>query len=182
MANFALLSPQAVEHQVNDKLLRFYTVRPRTAARLSKTISKLAGALSTLLADNSSSDISSEEMKDGGASNLRISAISPELAELRTTQRRMAVEDAINTLFDERQQTALVELIMDSLRDDCPRKPSGQDIEKFQDDMDMSTYIELLTGMAKANAKVFGDLGKGLFRAFKAKAEGLIARAEGTDG
>ena len=73
---------------------------------------------------------------------------------------------------------------MDSLKDDFPRgvKRPVEECQSFVDEMDLPTFIEFFKGLAEANSKVFGDLGKELGRAVQDKAGELFGTpAESAD-
>jgi hypothetical protein len=147
-------------------------------------LAELAGHFTTLLASNSGRDQGSTEEvyapPEGEKGEIMtktvVQPINPDLATLRTNQRERSVQGAIKSLFSDANRAALGELIMDSLKDDFPRgkKRPAEECLEFVDSMDLPTFVEFLKGLAEANAKVFGDLGKELGRAVQDKAGELL--------
>ena len=178
---FRLLSPLSVDREIHGQTVTFYMCSVRTTARLQGFIAKMAGHLSTLLGANSKRDqgtVTEDYTTDEGEviQKTVIEPINPDLARLRTQQRQGAIEGAVNALLDDKSRTAIGELLMDSLKDDFPRgkKRPPEECLDFVDSMDIATFVEFLKGLAEANAKVFGDLGKELGLAVQVQAEKLL--------
>ena len=179
-----LLSPLSVDREIHGMQVTFYTCSVRTCARLSSLLSQLAGHFTTLLGSSSARDQGSTEEvyapPEGEKGEIMtktvVQPINPDLAALRTKQRENAVKGAIAALFDEKNRAAIGELLMDSMKDDFPRgkKRPADECQEFIDSMDVATLPLFLSGLAEANAKVFGDLGKGLGRAVQDKAQELL--------
>lgn len=191
---FRLLSPLTVDREINGKTVTFHTCSVRTCARLSSFISKMAGHLSVLMTSENRDQGKVEEdyqTKEGEIIQKTIvDPINPDLAELRVAKRKKAVEEAFSELMSEPNRALIGDLLMDSLKENFPRgekRPADECLE-FVDSMDVPTFIQFLIGLAAANAKVFGDLGKELSRAFQAKAGELLgtkapaSEARPTDG
>lgn len=183
---FRLLSPLSVDREIHGVKVTFYTCSVRTCARLSSLLSKLAGHFTTLLGSNSGRDQGTTEEvyapPEGETGEIMtktvVQPINPDLAAFRSTQRENAVKGAVDALFDEKNRAAIGELLMDSLKDDFPRgtKRPVDECLAFVDEMDIPTFIEFLKGLAEANSKVFGDLGKELGRAVQGKAGELLGK------
>ena len=177
-----LLSPTVVEREINDHTVAFYMCSLSTCARLSGLLSKMAGHLTVLLGTDGSKDqgrIEEDFIEDGTTmSKTAYSPINPDLARLRTSQKQNAVEGAINALLDDKNRAAVGRLIMDSMRDIFPRRKKRTDDEcrEFVDHMDLAVFMQFVSGMAAANAKLFGDLGKTLGRAVQDQAEKLLGK------
>lgn len=181
---FRLLSPLSVDREINERQVTFYTCSVRTCARLSGLIAQLVGHFTTLLGSNSGRDQGQTEEiyapPEGEVGEILtktvVEPINPDLAALRVKQRAGAVQGAIETLLSKANRAAIGEMLMDSLKDDFPRgkkRPADECLE-FIDSMDVPTLVLFLKGLAKANAEVFGDLGKALGRAAQSKAEELF--------
>jgi hypothetical protein len=97
---------------------------------------------------------------------------------MRVVQRKKSVEGAISALTNEKNMAAMGALMMNSLKDNYDRRKNytAEQCKAFVEEMDFPTFIEVLKGVAAANAKVFGDLGKGLGRAVQEKAEELLGK------
>ena len=178
---FRLLSPLSVDREIHGQQVTFYTCSVRTCAKLSGVLSKLAGHFTTLIGANSDRDQGKTEedyQTEAGEiiSKTIVEPINPDLAQLRADQKERAVAGAIEALFSTKNRAAIGELLMDSMKDEFPRgkKPPAEECQGFIDEMDVPTLIEFLKGLAAANAKVFGDLGKGLGRAVQDKAKELL--------
>lgn len=177
---FRLLSPFSVDREIHGQKVTFYTCSVRTCAKLSGLLSQLASNFTTLLAGGAVDQGSTEEVyhqPDGELMTKKvIEPINPDLATMRGKQREKAVHGAIQALFDPKNRAAIGELLMDSLKDEFPRgqKRPVDECQEFVDQMDLPTFIEFLRGLAAANAKVFGDLGKELGRAVQDKAKELL--------
>ncbi len=181
---FRLLSPLSVDREIHGQTVTFYTCSVRTCARLSGLLSQLAGHLTTLLGSSSGRDQGTTEEvyapPEGETGEIMtktvVEPINPDLAAFRTKQREGAVTGAIEALFADKNRAAIGELLMDSLKDEFPRgkKRPADECLAFIDEMDLPTLIDFLRGLAEANAKVFGDLGKGLGRAVQDKAGELL--------
>lgn len=181
---FRLLSPLSVDREIHGQTVTFYTCSVRTCARLSGLLSQLAGHFTTLLGGSSARDQGTiEEVyapPEGEHGEILtksiVQPINPDLAALRSKQRQQALQGAIQSLFDKKNRAAIGELLIDSMKDEFPRgkRRPTEECQEFVDEMDVPTLIEFLKGLAEANAKVFGDLGKGLGRAVQDKAQELL--------
>ena len=179
---FQLLSPANVEREIHGKTVTFYQCSMRTCARMSGFLAKMAGHLSALMSPSGRDQGKTEEdyqTTDGEIIQKTMTEpINPDLARLRTKQRQAAVEGAITELMSDANRTVIGALLMDSLKDNFPRgkKQPPEACLEFVDSMDVATFIMFLRGLAEANAKVFGDLGKGLGLAVQAKADELLGK------
>lgn len=191
---FRLLSRHSVTRSIEGQDFVFYPVSLRVAARMAPLLAQLARHFSTLLSGDRKVDQGRTEEdftnQDGDVvQKTRLDPINPELARIRADQREAAVAGAVEALLADKHRLALGELLMDSLRDDFPRGAkarSASDIQEFVDEMEIPVFVEFLLGLAQANAKVFGDLGKEIGRAVQERAGSLLGKASlaasGTDG
>lgn len=177
---FAFLTPRFVEHVVgageSAKTFRFYPIGMRLAFRL-KTVGKpLAKALGILFGKNHNDTKQIQrsfvvpETKEQGQETI-LEGIGIELARYRDERREKAIAELIDTLGEESNQKLIGEIIMDSLRDDCPRRPSADDLTDFMASLTVPMLGEMLLGVAKANFDLSGDLA-GKLRAAVQKAAG----------
>jgi hypothetical protein len=184
---FRLLSPLSVDREIHGVKVTFYTCSVRTCARLSGLLSEIAGHVSAILGktdrDQGTTDETFQSPEGEIHSKQVVQPINPELAGMRVTQRKKAVSGAITSLLSDKNRAAVGELIMDSLKDDFPRgeKRPAEECLAFIDEMDVPTFVEFFRGLAAANAKVFGDLGKELGRAVQEKAEELLGSKANED-
>lgn len=180
---FQLLSPFSVDREINGKQVTFYTCSVKTCSRLKGFLTEMAGHLSVLIGGNPANGqaVVSEDWQDTDGAMVQkttTQAINPELEELRMTRRRKAIEGAVGACFDSKNRAAIGELLMDSLKDNFPRgeKRPSEECLGFIDQMDPPTLTQFLQGLAMANAKVFGDLGKALGRAVQDKTDQLLGK------
>lgn len=194
---FRLLSPLSVEREINGELVTFYTCSIRTCARLSTMLSELAGHMATLMGGDASRDqgTTTEDYQNAEGDIVQktiTEPINPSLAKIRADQKQRSLQGAVDSLMSDKNRSAIGALMMDSMKDKFPRGkqvPSDQALD-FVDGMDVATFIEVVKGVASANAKVFGDLGKGLGQAVQDQAEKLLGKenvaasleAQKTDG
>jgi hypothetical protein len=87
--------------------------------------------------------------------------VSVEMAAHRVKRQQDAIQALVKSAMVDDNRRALIELIVDSLRDEFPRGNGAPSevIEEF-DNMDLGNFSQFFIGMMKANATVFGDLGK----------------------
>lgn len=158
------LSPHFVEHEINGHLLKFHPVSVLHAFKL-KTIAKpIAGALATFFAGWSEANVGKtiREFGSGTVDEGReaiTTAIDPALAKLRQEQQDAALEKLVAALTDEKVLEIVGALITDSLRDAPDWSIAPSESTKRMRSMDVLTLSGYLTGLAKANARVFGPLG-----------------------
>lgn len=185
---FQLLSPFSVDREINGKTVTFYTCSVKTCARLSPFLTEMAGHLSILIGGNAATGQGTvaEDWQDADGAQVQkttTQAINPDLDEMRSARRQRAVEGAVSACFDEKNRAALGDLMMDSLKDNFKRgeKRPREECLGFIDEMDPPTLTQFLQGLALANAKVFGDLGKGLGRAVQDQAARLLGKVNEQD-
>jgi len=180
---FRLLSPHCVTREIAGESYVFYPCSLGAVARMATLIQKLSGHLATLLIDDSKDrGVAEENYTDEGGTFVNKRATSEaslELASLRTEQRRDAVQGAVDALLDPDHRISLGKLVMNSLREDFPR---GREIpadvaREFVESMDLPVFVEFLRGLAEANTKTFGDLGKRLRDFLVNAAPGLVGAA-----
>ncbi len=176
-----LLVPFSVERKIGEENFKFYQVKVRVAAKMSGFLSRMAGHVATLLTDGKQ-DVGTqiEDFNDpeSGAvvTKTTQNPINPDLAELRTAQRKAGVEGAISELMSKGSRKAIAELLCNSLRDEFPDKnPSDADLAFF-DDLEIPVYIQFIRGLFEANQNIVGDLGKGLGRAVQERAEEMLGQ------
>ena len=86
-------------------------------------------------------------------------AVTPEMAKFRAEQTNKTIQEALDGLFADQNRLLIGKVLMDSMRGiGLPRKPTTPQIEEFLQDLDLGQVVEMLQGVAKANAEVFGPL------------------------
>lgn len=96
-------------------------------------------------------------------------AIDPKLAEIRSAQRREAVQATLDAIFAEENQLMLGRVIADSLKAEDMK--TDAEVREFLDSVDLTVLIEFVQGVVMANAKVFGPFLDRLKAQVKAKLE-----------
>lgn len=185
---FAALAPFSVEREIGGQSFKFYQCSLRAGARMAGVISKIAGHVSVLLVgDKQDCGQTIEDFTDDGVTvnKTTIDPINPDLAKLRVEQRAGALSGAISELVSKNNRQAMAELLMDSLRDEFPRKGRTSEDSDMFDDMDIPFYVEFIKGLFAANQKLLGGLGKELGRAAQEKADEVLGQlrvVKETDG
>lgn len=174
-----------VTQQVCGNEVRFYPTRYAALGDLAKISKPMATALTTLFVESGREEAATtKNMKDADGleiSEVTVSAITPELAEHKSKERKEAVDTIFSCIEDINNRLILGKLLMDSMRDEFPykrdRSPrevtewlegSGKDGDDYTG-IDIPTLTLLIGGFIKANAKSFGPQGESLVGAVKAK-------------
>jgi hypothetical protein len=167
---FSFISPEGVEHKVQDKVLKFYPISVKTAFAVKGVAATLVRALSTILKKHETDCAQKTRLdKDGKMQEVQSEAIDKSLAELRTKEREKALEEAIQALLNGDNSLVIGKMLVDSLRDVPGRdKMTSDQIKAFVDDLPLPALVDMLVGLAKGNKAVFGPL--------VGKAEGLLKR------
>lgn len=161
------LAPTFVEHEVNGNSCHFYPVSVKTLYTVKQLGKPIAKALTILFASKGNDtntvqrEFSNTEGSAGGK-EVAIEAISVELAKHRTAEQVEAVEYLVDAFTDQANAQVIGRLIMDSMRDEFPRDFNNDDVCEFMDDpdLDAATLGQLLIGVSKANARIFGPFGE----------------------
>lgn len=156
------LNPSFVEHEVGGRVCKFYPISVRVLFQMRGLAKPIAQAVSTLLTSRGD-DIGRESVEvqapDGGRQlRTTIQPIQEGLAKTRFDQRNATLTSLIDQLMSDGAADMIATLIMDSMRDDFPRSTSTQDRAKFVAEIPAEAAAEMLTGVAKANKKLFDPL------------------------
>lgn len=148
---------------INDVEFNFYPVRVSRVITgdLKEIISPISDAIQVLLRPrNQDEEVLSEVSPDGTVASCR-KPVSAELAKYLSEKRAAVMKAAMDQLLSDKTRQSLGKLIMDSLRDDCPKDPTDQEVKDFVDNANMDTVVftEFVKGFMAANSAVFGDLG-----------------------
>lgn len=150
-----------VEVDVGDGKRKFYPLSIRTAFRLRAVGKPLARAFASLFSGVGQETGRVKRVRsDGGSFEREVvhTAIDPKLAEVKLAARERTMNDLIDAITDPANGEVLAAVVMDSMRDDYPRKPSKADIDAFIDRTSIVQAKALLLGVAEANKDVFGPL------------------------
>lgn len=148
---------------IQDVEFNFYPVRVARiiTGDLKEIISPISDAIQVLLRPrNQDEEVLEEVSPDGSIARCR-KPVSTELAKFLSDKKAATMSAAMEQLFSDKTRISLGRLIMDSLRDDCPKDPSEKEVKDFVDNENMDTVVfaEFVKGFMAANTAVFGDLG-----------------------
>lgn len=184
----SFLSPKCIKHTIGEgemsQAINFYPVSVRVAFRLKSMAKPLAQAISALFTRNRDDCRQmSRKFKDPGGEEgeeTTVEAIDLALARYRDERRDKAIEQMIEAFADPQNQMIVAELLMDSMRDICPRNPTAEDLQQFIASLTVDTLFGMLTGVAKAN---FGVLEGNVLKAAREKVGAAFGRdIEKTEG
>jgi hypothetical protein len=163
-----------IEHKVAEQSVRFWPVSVKLLLELRGLIQPLSNSIAVLTTSNAQ-DTSQTFREigdpardtDGAVFTLNgrtirntetvSEAISPALAKYREEQRAKAIKDLIDAATDPKNLEKIGAVIIDSIRrgDFFSEVPTAN---QFMESMSPDILIQFLTGVAKANAGVFGPL------------------------
>jgi len=177
----SFISPSFIEHQIQGETLHFYPISLKHAFAIRSVAQPIAKALTIILTkhDGDQAQQAKSKFKAGQIEDqdIKVEAISKDLASLRTTERANAVSDAINTLLDPENAMIFGILLVDSLRDIFPRDTSRADARNFVEGLGLDVATEFLIGLALANKKVLGPFAEMAGEAMKRSLAGLRGEA-----
>lgn len=157
--NKAFLTPKIVDHEVNEELLEFFPVSLGVVFQLKDVLRPLAFGLASIMSDTGSDRGYTTTKDSDGFEQSVVNPITVDLARYRAEEKQRAILDFMEAFSDKKSRYALGRLIMDSLRNEFPRKFEHRDVEEFMDAVDADTMSQLLVGVARANKGVFGPFG-----------------------
>jgi hypothetical protein len=163
--------PRYIDHVVDGNTLRFYQITGFKTLGLKDLIRVIIDNLAQLQR-SPREDAGSEEIRDTERIELRDdgkmlfmpkslttskkSAVSTDLATYHDGQRKIAIKLLLDQIMDPRTYKEIVGLIVASLRDEFPTKPTAKEMEEIVESIPLGTFVELIGGVLKANTKVFG--------------------------
>lgn len=172
----SVFARKSVTREINGTSWNFYPVSLNRVFGLRGTITNITAAMSSLFAKNGD-DVGQEieriRQPEGTIERTKIDGITPQLADLRSKQRRDAIRESVEALLGTENKLAIGRLLADSLREDFAQDCPDAEIEGFMAELDLSDLIEFIMGFAEANAKVFGPLGERMKAELRSRLEGL---------
>jgi hypothetical protein len=171
----SMFKAKSVFSKVGDQDVEFFSLSFPTLFAMKSAVGPIAKVLSNLFRgarqDVGRFQEDSKDPKTGGPVRVvQEQPISVEMAKLRYEQSQKTMTEAVEAIFADQNRLLIGRILMDSLRSSQPRRPSVEQIENFLADLDLGMVVELIQGVVKANAEVFGPLGSG----WAAKAEALL--------
>lgn len=180
--SLSFLSGKCVDQEVNGQQMRFYPVSLRLAFRMRSFLAPIAKALTVLLPneqdDTRLTGYENRSVKQADGTEMQtteVGAIRPEILQQINSRRERAIEDLVMAVTSEENANLIAELIMDSLRDDFPRKPSPSQIQEFREEMDIDSLLQALAGFGKANKKIFDPFLDKVAPSVRRAAEDVVA-------
>jgi len=144
--------------EVNGETLKFYPASLQTAFQVKDILRPLVSGIAQILTD-ASGDRGHTSTKQGEFEQIEVNPISVEVAQFRAREKEKAILDFLDAFTDKKSTMVLGRIIMDSLRDDYPRRFEVRDVEVFIDKLDIETFSQFLVGVVKANRGIFGPFG-----------------------
>ena len=165
MAKLDFLTAPFVEHDVCGKPMRFYAISVSRIAEVRGALEPITAALVSIFAtmrnDKDATTVQRSFPGAGGVSNeFTVESIKPELVSAKADKLAKDAGKIFAAMTDHRNIVMSAIIIMDSLRDEFPRDFKEADAREFvsQPNVTLPVLVELLTGVARANAAVFGPL------------------------
>lgn len=163
LAKLGGLTLKKYPREIAGTEFQFYPVRVKNivTGTTREILQPLSDALQVMLRPRNADEEVLEEISPDGTVGRARKPVTKEMAVFRAEQRHEALSAAMSAILRDDTRYKLARLIMDSLRDDCPKNPSEQEIKDFADadEMDVVVFTEFLKGFMAANAALFGDLG-----------------------
>ncbi len=160
----SFLTLDGVEHEVCGRVLKFYPASLRATYTIKSLAKPLLQAVLTAFSGvGQETGLTERQMNkaDGGLGiETVVVPISAELAKVKIEAREKAYAALIDAALDPGNGKFVCGVIMDSLRDDYPRTskgPSGAEVDKFMEGIDVPAMTALVHGVMKANRRVFDD-------------------------
>lgn len=164
MSSIPFLTAQPFEHVVNGVSCKFYPITFGTTFKLREPAKAILKALSGLMT-NRREDVGRESVEttapDGGRqTRVTVQPIAVDLARMRADQTQSLLADLVMTVMSDGNATMLALLIMDSMRDTYPpeKRKNQIELQRFVEETPATIVVEMLMGVAKANAKLFDPL------------------------
>ncbi len=148
---------------IDDVEFNFYPVRVARilTGDMKDVLTPITDAVQVLLQPKNADMEILEEVTPDGTIARATKPVSPEMARFRAEKKAAAIKGAMDTIFADGTRYKISRIIMDSLRDDCPKDPTEDQVKEFADadNMDSTVFVEFVKGMLAANTAIFGDLG-----------------------
>lgn len=177
----SLFEKKFVERTIGATSWRFYPTRVSRLFQLRDTIKTVTEACAVLFAKNTDDygqTVEKVSSNEGVIERQSTEATTPELAKLRSSQKRAAVSEAVEALLGDSTKLQIGKLLADSLRDDFASDVTDAEVNEFVESLDLAQLVEFLMGFAEANAKVFGPVGEKMRSALQTKFKLLVGGAE----
>ena len=151
--------PHTVDTAEGPKELYFSPLSAKILMQLRGVLRPVLNAF-VLFTSSGDSDRQKEfsEASQNGAQQKKsiVTAVTPDIARLRASQKTQAIETLVNELLSEAALKTACLVIADSLRKDVPRGEVEATATKMVDNLSVDEIVSYMTGVAKANKKLVG--------------------------
>jgi hypothetical protein len=178
----------SIEHVVNGQTLNFYPISVGYLFKLKSLASPLSKAIMTLLTNTSKDVVEQTHQELDENEKIRMaevsrSAIDPELATMRLTEKQVAITEFVETILSDDTYTLLANMLMDSLKEVFPPKdPNNPPVKEFQNTLTSDVIGDFAIGLYKANKGIFDpfvkSLPKDVVDGVKAQVKGKLGQSE----
>jgi hypothetical protein len=179
-------SQKVVAHEVNGTVVKFSPVSAEKAFSLrglSEPIGKLIGVFSVSTKNDVAQKTRTirDNKEDSQSDTLEIEAIDPALAAQRAKSREEAIVTALNGLLGADNIRTIAALVIDSMKEDFPRdSKDNPSPDEFLAEVELPAFGQMIVGLCKANAEVFGATGKLIAGLVEEKMTAKLAEVSGS--
>jgi len=156
----SMFKSKSVMSKVGDQDVEFFSLSFPVLFQLKSAVGPVSKLLSGF--GRASNDVAKITQGEGADKIVQEQAITPEMAKVRADLKAKALQEAMDGIFADQNRLLIGRVLMDSMRSSQPRKPTVEQIELFLADLDLGQIIDMLQGVVKANAAVFGPLAQAL--------------------
>lgn len=181
---FSLFAKSCVEHEVAGRKLNFYPISLPMLRKIRPMVGPFVKAMGTIFGSRVLQDVTVITQREPNpetgkeATMTQSIPLDQKVLDGRAAARAKAMTEAVEEVFSDANFNTLAALLMDSLRDDCPRRPTPEQVQEFADQLDLQLVGEMLAGWWKASARVFGDVGEQAAAMVKARTKDALAAAQ----
>lgn len=179
----SLFTPKHVAHKIGDQEMKFHPVSLNMLWKLRTAFEPVIEALRVLTAGKNDVERTVDQGRDDEGNERTVThmgAVTTEMAKLRQDQSDAAWKRALDCIFGEDSRELIGELLADSLRDDFTREEAieaGMG-KKVIESLDLGTMVEMVNGLLKANAGVFGPFAEKVRKAAAQKMDEVLGSDE----
>lgn len=183
----SFLSKKFVTRTIGDRSVKFYSCNASSLFALKEIVEPIAKGLVALFSANPNDvEITNQLQKDEKDGTLftqdKSTAIDPELAKFRATQKITAITDILRGLGENVTKIVLAKLLMSSMRDEGFEKdPDDHVALAFFNETDLDSLGEMVSGLIEINKKMFAPFLNRLPEKVKAALRGVEDLASATE-
>ena len=157
---FSPFEKEPYPHEVAGRTFSFHEVPFRVLCKMRKAIVMLAQSLSVLL-HNFDTEIGQHRSinEKTGLEEITVMPKAADLSRQHSIAKQESIARLVDAFVDKDNVDALCLLVLHSLRDDF-QQPSSADAKEFADKVSVPDLVEFVTGMLKANQRMFAPFAK----------------------